>query len=335
MMVNLNKKTGYVLHEEIIKEADIFCGGLNRTNDYLFYGFALGANKPKSVAFEVYKALKEKGFDFKRFQWDDNKGRHVFNGEVLRKAKGRYNNKNLDSVQIEDMYLEAFLFFLGKTIEDLERMALNYEIRDKIDHTGTTKPRTKTKPTDHGFIHFPFTNTVRERTFELIKKHLCDDFYLYSFNEKTGNIYKAIMKIRPEGNRIKVDLDNPTNYDYSGRLDYSMIDNNIVIVSLKTPVENKRLYMMLSVDLNNKYKTIIYQGQMFRFGKQSDSVSSDVFIERIEKKMVAPEIYEIGDQKPKHIRLFFEQAVYNKTEKIQFTDRETFTEWTSTKKVLQ
>jgi hypothetical protein len=222
-MEELGKKEFYALHEEVIKKADVLCNGLNKEKDYAFYGEGSEANKPDGIANVVNKFLKENGYHFKYFRLAANKEKYIFNGSALRKAKDRYNTAEAHGkVEFEGMYIDAFLYFLNMTRKDLTSLAKNYEIKDKINKTSTTKSRPK---------RMRKQNKEDEQSmakFEAVEQDFNSDFYLYSYNEKWKTIYKAVLEIRPSNLEFKVTLKNVDKKGlfYSGKLDYRLINNS-------------------------------------------------------------------------------------------------------------
>ncbi len=327
-MGELDKDVFYVMHEEVVKKANKLCDGLNKKFDYTFYGYDSGANEPKSIANVVNDYLIAEDYHFEFFRLSVNKDKYEFNGSALRKAKARYNKvRDDEKVKLEEMYIEAFLTFLNKSIEDLKLLAKDYKIEQVINHTKSVKPKRR--------IMIEKTQAIEKpgKKFNLLKKHFHDDFYLYSYNQDTKNIYMAVLEIRLIGIKINVELENSTPHDYSGFLDYNFINNDIVIITLESEAENKGIFILLYVDLNNRNKALIYQGQMMRFGKGTLPVSSDTFIERIAIGTGKPKIYKsVAPDLPEHIRNFFDPPVYNKTDKKQFKDLESFMKWLKKKK---
>jgi hypothetical protein len=326
-MGELDKEVFFVLHEEVVKKAHALCGGLNRKFDYTFYGDGSGANESKSIAVTVRDYLINEGYLFEHFTMD-KKDNHIFNGSALRKAKGRYNKVgDNEKVKLEEIYIDAFLYFLGKSIADLETLAKEYQIENEINHTKSKKPKRRI------IIEKTQMKENPDKKLDLLKKHFHDDFYLYSYNQETKNIYLAVLEIRLSGIKIDVKLKNSTPHDYFGFLDYNFINNDIIIITLESVAKNKGIFILLYVDLNNRDKALFYQGQMMRFGKGTLPVSSDTFIERITIGTGKPKIYKKDAQElPEHVRNFFDPPVFNKTDKKQFIDLESFMKWLKKKK---
>jgi len=330
MKIEIDSKEFYVVHEKLIDKFDNKENPLNKKKDYLFYGYDSGSGKSANgLSWRIFEALTLKNYHFKGFKRNAN-GEIIFSGEVLRKAKERYNNsiKSSESsspkTEIEDMYFDAFLCALEISNDDLLIMAEKFNPMREIDHTQTMKQGSK-KSGSAGQMPQPSRNR-----FILVKDHFKGSFCLYSYNAKFDKVYKAILKFNPSDTALNVILDNyPKAHSYEGILDFNLAHFGVVVINLKTKLKNKTLELLLNVDLNSKTNPSIYIGQMTKYGEGTQIITSDIFIERSEDDK--PDAYDLsgksGDKLPPHVVAFFNPPVFSETSNKQFAELSEFLDW--------
>lgn len=331
-MKDYNKHFFYILLEMAIIKADDQPEQLDRSCDEKFYGLEGEEKSPTSLAYRVREDLMKREYHFKGFA--GGKANPVFNGTAIRKAKNRYNRSgNHPTIEFEEMYVDALLFYLGKSYEAIMSLEGNYSFQDYIDHTKSKKPPLRDSFKERDMPRKRTTGHRAKSHFDLTRIHFEDQFYLYSYNEINNRIYRAVLDIYQDHGEIKVKLTNyQQGYPYTGILNYDMIANDVVIIILMTNFENKMLQLLVSADLNLSHRAKIYQGQMVRAGKNTKIVITPIFMERIlaDQELVEPRIWDLDNidkSLPEYVRLYFTPPQYFITPKLQFMNEQDFLRW--------